>query len=129
MHSVLRSTQTHVYQVLRETFLQVVQKGCLTVVGVQQNHVLDTDSVSGCQRSLQVQLTHLNFAFLQIRERTRLIHALDVISLDLDYFILIHSAAQVNVFPASRHTREANLKTLEPINYTTHMDCDWSSLD
>lgn len=102
MHLVFSSTQTHVYQVLREAFLQVVQKGCLAVVGVQQNHVLDTDSVSGCQRPLQVQLTRLTFAFLQITEK--LIHALDVISLDQDSFIPVHSTAQLNVFPTSRHT-------------------------
>lgn len=71
MHSVFRSTQTHVYQVLGEALLQVVQNGCLAVVGVQQHQVLDTDSVSGSQRPLQVQLTWFTFSFLQIREKIK----------------------------------------------------------
>lgn len=62
---VFRSTQTHVYQVLGEALLQVVQKSRLAVVGVQQHHVLDADPVSGGHRSLQVQMAHLIFSFLQ----------------------------------------------------------------
>lgn len=39
---------THINEILVEAFPQVVQEGCLTGVGIQEDKVLDAHAVAGC---------------------------------------------------------------------------------